>query len=307
MILLAALAFDLLLGEYPPRAHPVVWVGRLADLLLEAAPRSAPVAQFLFGLGLVLLSVALVAVPAWLVLVYFRGQGPGLYVLAGALLLKPSFALRALFREVERVREALAGGDLQEARSRLARIVSRDVATLSPPLIAAAAIESAAENFTDSFFAPLLCFLLFGPAGALAYRAVNTLDAMVGYRGRYEYLGKAAARLDDLLNLVPARLAALLLVLSAGPAGGSPARAWRVMWRDRALTESPNAGWTMSAASGALGVALEKQGAYRLGDGLPEPDERTVRRALHLVGAAAFLAVVLASAVEVLRYAPVAG
>jgi len=233
--------------------------------------------------------VSLFAVPAWLMLREFKATGGVPYVMAGALVLKPSFALRVLWHEVDAVRKALAEMDLSEARARVGRIVSRDVAVLAPALIASAAVESAAESLTDSFVGPLFYFALLGPAAALAYRAVNTLDAMIGYHETYEYLGKAAARVDDLLNLVPARIAALLVVLSVGPAGGSVVGAFRAMWRDARRTESPNAGWTMSAMAGALGVRLEKPGTYVLNEQGGDPQPSHIRQALVVVGGAAFL------------------
>lgn len=301
-ILGVALAFDLFLGEYPPRLHPVVWMGRLTDALMDQSPKSGPKRQLLYGGLMVLAALALFAGPAWFLASYSQRAGGVFYVLAGAVLLKPAFSLRALWAAVDQVRLELVRGDLQEARRILGRIVSRDVAALSPPLVAAAAIESAAENYTDSFVAPLLYFLLLGPAGAIAYRVVNTMDAMVGYHGRYEYLGKAAARLDDVLNYVPARLAALLLAVSAGPGGGSPLGALRGMWREHGKTESPNAGWTISAMAGALGVKLVKPGAYQLGAGNREPQDSDVRRSLLILAAAAALALLLLVLAEAVLY-----
>jgi len=130
--------------------------------------------------------------------------------------------------------------------------------------------------------------------GALAYRAINTLDAMIGYRGELEWLGKAAARLDDLANLLPARATALLLALAAPLARGSVARAVAVWARDRGLTESPNAGHPMAAMAGALGVELEKTGQYRLGAGLREPAAADIERAVRVMLGAAVIAAALA-------------
>ncbi|NJN68054.1 MAG: cobalamin biosynthesis protein, partial [Chloroflexaceae bacterium] len=153
--------------------------------------------------------------------------------------------------------------------------------------IAAAAIESLAENTSDSVVAPLLAYALGGLPGAFAYRAANTLDAMVGYRGRYEYLGKVPARLDDLLNLVPARLTALLIAAAAVGCSADAPQAWQVMWRDHALTASPNAGWPMAAVAGALGVRLEKMGHYCLNERGRAPTAADIRRAGRVVGVAA--------------------
>jgi adenosylcobinamide-phosphate synthase len=161
-----------------------------------------------------------------------------------------------------------------------------------------------AENTTDSFIAPWLAFALFGLPGAVAYRAINTLDSMIGYHGKYEYLGKASARLDDLVNLIPARLSALLLVVgSAILPGQKVSRAWRIMWRDHRRTESPNAGWTMSGMAGALGVALEKVGHYRLGDPMRPLEPQDITRAIQTMYLIACLGLSVALGVTFLRYA----
>ena len=186
----------------------------------------------------------------------------------------------------------------------MSALVSRDTSQLTIGQMAAGAIESVAENITDSIVGPLLAFALFGLPGAVAYRAINTLDSMVGYHGRYEYLGKPSARLDDLVNLLPARLAALLLWLSTvalpGMAGG---RAWRIMFAHRGRTESPNAGWTMAAMAGGLGVTLEKVGHYRLGDPAPEPEAQHIGRATRALYATTALAAAVAVGILWLRWA----
>ncbi|MBI2886329.1 MAG: cobalamin biosynthesis protein CobD [Chloroflexi bacterium] len=301
-----AVAYDLLLGEYAAALHPVVWMGWLAGQWLRVAPEDGPVRQLLFGAVMVCGVTGAFALPAWALLGYLSGQQPLLHLLAGAALLKPAFSIKALFTSTAAVGRALEVGELDVARTRASMIVSRDVGALGPPQVAAAAIESAAENLTDSVVAPLLSYLALGPAGALAYRAVNTLDAMVGYHGRYEYLGKAAARLDDLLNWAPARLAALLLVAAAAPAGGSAPGSWRLLLRDHGLTASPNAGWTMSAMAGALGVRLEKLGAYRLGAEAREPVASDLRRALRVLGGGVALALSGIGLAEVAIHAPAA-
>jgi adenosylcobinamide-phosphate synthase len=151
--------------------------------------------------------------------------------------------------------------------------VSRPTADLDPGEVAAATVESVAENLTDSVVAPALMYLAFGLPGAAVYRAVNTADAMIGYRdGALEHFGKLAARADDVLNLIPARISALAIVAAAAFTGASPRGALKTLWRDRRRTASPNAGWTMAAMAGALNVRLTKRDAYTLGDGpLPSP------------------------------------
>lgn len=218
--------------------------------------------------------------------------GPAGVVLE-AVALKALFAVRGLVRAAERVAGHLRRGELVAARRAVGEhLVSRATGALDPPAVASATIESVAENLTDSIVAPLLWYALLGLPGAAAYRALNTADAMLGYRaGLLEHFGKAAARLDDLANLIPARLAALALVATAALGGADARGALRTMWREHGRTASPNAGWTMAAMAGALGVVLEKPGHYRLGAGRL-PAARDIPRATRLVVGAALLAAV---------------
>jgi adenosylcobinamide-phosphate synthase len=148
----------------------------------------------------------------------------------------------------------------------LKSLVSRDTTQLSQSQVISAAVESSAENICDSFVAPLFYFLILGVPAAIAYRIINTFDTMIGYHERWEYLGKFSARLDDVANFIPARLTALIIVLAALICRKNISQAWHIMLRDHKKTESPNAGWTMSAIAGALEVQLEKAGHYKLGD-----------------------------------------
>lgn len=190
-------------------------------------------------------------------------------------------AYRQLDRAVGEVQAALRAGDLQEARRLLGwHLVSRPAGDLDAAEVAGAAIESLAENLSDSLVGPVCWYLLGGLPALAAYRFVNTADAMWGYRNpRYEQLGKAAARTDDLLNLMPARLTALLIVLAAQALERRGAQAWHVAARDHGRTASPNAGWPMAAMAGALGTTLTKRGQYRLGDGACAPDAHMIDRA----------------------------
>ncbi|HEY7063922.1 MAG TPA: adenosylcobinamide-phosphate synthase CbiB [Chloroflexota bacterium] len=283
-----AIAADALWGEPPACCHPVALMGRAIATAERHAPR-APVPALAFGAALALGGTAACGLATWL-LIQAMGRAPTPLRLAStALLLKSTFAMRALDDAAGTVGAALAHGDLLGAREALRALVSRDASVLHAPLISAAAVESVAENLSDSFLAPLFWYTLLGLPGAVAYRFVNTCDAMLGYRGRYEYLGKAAARLDDAANWLPARLTALLLVIAARLIGADGRGAWRVMWRHHARTASPNAGWPMSAAAGALGVRLEKMGHYTLGDG-PRPGPSAIPAAVALARTAAALA-----------------
>ncbi|MFN3309448.1 MAG: adenosylcobinamide-phosphate synthase CbiB, partial [Anaerolineales bacterium] len=191
------------------------------------------------------------------------------------------------------VEQALQREDLPEARRQLAwHLVSRDTQALDVGQVAGATIESVAENTSDGIVAPLVYYAIGGLPLAWIYRFANTLDSMWGYRTeRYEWLGKAAARLDDGLNWLPARLTAFLLVLAAWLRHENSRRALAVMRRDARTTPSPNAGYPMSAMAGALGVELEKVGHYRLGGGLAEPKVGDIRRAIRLMQTATFIGV----------------
>jgi adenosylcobinamide-phosphate synthase len=280
-VLVAAAALDLAFGEPPGGAHPVVWLGRWATALERHAPRRGQVSQLLWGAAVAGGLPLTAAVAGDVAQRASRRLGPA-GMMAEAMLLKPAFATRALLAAGEVVRTALERGELEGGRAALRSLVSRSTDRLDSGQIAAAAIESLAENATDSFLAPWLAYALWGLPGAYAYRAVNTLDSMFGYRGPYEYLGKAAAGLDDLVNRVPSRATALLLALAAPAGGGSTRRALRTARRDRGRTASPNAGWTMAAMAGALGVRLEKVGAYVLGDG-NAPTPADIQRAQRIV------------------------
>jgi adenosylcobinamide-phosphate synthase len=204
-----------------------------------------------------------------------------------ALALTCLLSVRGLVGAAREVAVELGRGDLAAARRSVGyHLVSRPTAELDEGHVASATVESVAENLTDSLVAPAVFFLAGGLAGAAVYRVVNTADAMFGYRqGPLEYFGKVAARLDDLLNLIPARLAGLSLVVGAGLAGESLSGALANLTRDRRRTASPNAGWTMAAMAGALGVTLEKPGAYRLGAGAL-PVAADIGRALRVLAAA---------------------
>jgi adenosylcobinamide-phosphate synthase len=266
LILPLAMLIDLVIGEYPKRLHPVVWMGGVISLLLKIAPRKNNIAGFIYGIFMVLFTIALFGVPVYLMLDYLKTISVILYVLAAALLLKPAFSVKALDVAVRRVRDLLFKDRTEAARQEIGYLVSRDTSNLNRRQITSAAVEVTAESVTDSIVAPLFYWLFLGVPGAVAYRVVNTFDARIGYHGEYEYLGKFAASLDDVLNYIPARISGLLMIISSRFAGMNTARSWSVMLRDHAKTESPNAGWTMAAAAGALGVQLEKPGHYILGD-----------------------------------------
>ena len=306
LALLLALLLDLAVGEPPNRLHPTVWIGKTVALAERIAPGSdsAPALQLAAGAVMALLIPTAWAAMAWAATFGLMLLHPLAYVLVVAVLLKTTFSVRMLHRVAADIGRILSVGDIQEARRQMSALVSRDTSQLTIGQMAAGAIESVAENITDSVVGPLLAFALFGLPGAVAYRAINTLDSMVGYRGRYEYLGKASARLDDLVNLVPARLAAVLLWAATTVLPGMACgRAGSIMLAHRGRTESPNAGWTMAAMAGGLGVTLEKIGHYRLGDPAPEPRPAHIGAATRALYATMALTALVAIGVIWLRWA----
>jgi adenosylcobinamide-phosphate synthase len=295
--LLAGFLLDAVLGD-PRRFHPVAGFGTAAGALEKRV--WAPDRRS----GAVFTAVAV--------------GGPALLGLAGAAVTRRRPAARAVLvaaatwtvlggrtlrRESRVMARHLDAGDLPAARGRLNHLCGRDPSTLDEPELARATVESVAENTSDAVVAPLLWGGLLGLPGLLAYRAANTLDAMVGHRSdKYARFGTPSARLDDLLNLAPSRLTGLLTVAVSPIAGGTPRETLRVWKRDRNDHPSPNAGQCESAMAGALGVRLGGRNVYFgrsevrpfLGDG-PKPSARHLRRAARVSGAVGVAAAVIAA------------
>jgi adenosylcobinamide-phosphate synthase len=206
-------------------------------------------------------------------------------------LLKSVFSIGTLLKAGEEVLGALERGDLPEARRLLSwNLVSRGTDDLSEEEVVGATAESLAENLTDSLASPLFFYALFGLPGAFFYRFCNTCDSMIGYRGgETEWGGKIAARLDDILNWIPARVTAMLLLAAGVLADEDAIRGAEALRDQRRNTESPNAGWTMSVMAGLLSVTLEKRGQYSLAGGSEPLCTQTLRRCLKVTRVAAAL------------------
>lgn len=283
-----ALALDGAFGDPPNRFHPVAWLGRLVNALMRLAPRTGTVRQLSFGTALALGLAALAAALGVALEGLLAPRPPFVRVLVSALVLDMAFALRGLGLAAKAVTDALGAEDLAHARSDLAALCSRDASTLDASALASGTIASVAENANDSVVAPLFYYALFGLPGALVFRTLNTLDAMLGYRDHREYLGKASARLDDLAGYVPARITAVLLLV-AGLLVRADAKSGVETWsRDHAKTPSPNGGHPMSVMAGLLGVSLVKEGVYTLGHGR-RPAREDVDRAFRVVVVASSL------------------
>jgi adenosylcobinamide-phosphate synthase len=304
LILAGAVLFDHLLGEYPRLLHPVVWLGAVISLAIQLAPRKAWYAQFLYGAFLTIVLAGAAGALVYEALELSAGNII-LYIAVGIFFLKATMALMELLRAAQRVCRPVQSSNLTDAREALRSLCSRDPSELNPEELLEATIESLAENASDSWVAPLFYFILFGVPGAMGYRAINTLDAMIGYRGRFEALGKFAARLDDVVNWVPARLTAGLLLFSGWILRKDVAAGWRILLRDGRKTASPNAGRPMAVMAGLLAVRLAKKDAYVLGDALRPVTVEIVREAALLVTCSGWLMVALTAAglagVEYLR------
>jgi adenosylcobinamide-phosphate synthase len=254
-----ALLIDRWWGEPPARLHPVVWMGHYLRLAGKSLPDRGHTMALFLGTAYWLAGAALVAAAYAYAGVVLARLPLWLNLLLTAVLLKPLFALRMLLGEVAAVEQALAQ-DIESGRARLALIVSRDTAQLDSSEVRESALESLAENLSDSVIAPLFWFAIFGLPGAAVYRFANTADAMWGYRGRWEWAGKFAARTDDLLNLLPARITALGLAL----AGPNRLALLRRLPQEAVRTASPNSGWPMGALALSLNVRLRKPRVYTL-------------------------------------------
>ena len=294
-VVLAALAIDAAVGDparlYRLVPHPVVLIGRAIDSAERALNRADLTRTAGIARGAALVGgLVLAALAAGWGVAYALAAIPGGWVV-GAVLASAFLAGRGLHDHVKAVAEALDAG-LAEGRDAVSHIVGRSPESLDRPGVARAAIESAAENFSDGMVAPVFWFLVGGLPGLVAYKTINTLDSMIGHRSpRFEAFGKAAAKLDDIVNWPAARLAGgLIVAATAIRKGARSGRAWRTMLRDAPRHRSPNAGWPEAAMAGALGFALAGPRRYGdrivddawMGDGRADLDAADIRAALAL-------------------------
>ncbi len=263
---LCGFLLDLLLGDPAWMPHPVVMMGRgIAFLEKKFRPEfpQTPRGEFLAGLCLVL-SLTLDTLLASCLLLWLAGRiHPWLQFALMVLWSWQVLAIKGLKSESMAVFDRLKNGSLEEARSAVSRIVGRDTRDLTEEGVTKAAVETVAENFSDGVIAPLFCLVLGGPPLALCYKAVNTMDSMIGYKNEaYLHFGRSAARLDDGANYLPSRLSALLLVAAAFLDGRNGKAAWRIWRRDRRKHASPNSAQTEAAMAGALEIQLAGPAYY---------------------------------------------
>ena len=268
LIFLLAFLIDAVLGEYPDRIHPTIGIGKIISYLKPKLKNPNPKIEKANGSLLAITVMLIVSVPVFLLLFWIRQSfGSIPYIIVGAVLFKATFAVKGMGQYTKPIAAALKKSDLAEARKWLPFIVRRDPNTLNEKQITSAAVESIAESTTDGITAPFFFFALFGVPGAFAYRVVNTLDSMVGYKTpENKNIGWFSANLDTIANYIPARLTAYLMVAASFLLRENWRESWRILQRDKGKTTSINAGWTISAMAGALNTQLEKQGHYTLGD-----------------------------------------
>lgn len=308
MLVLTAFLIDLLIGDPRWLIHPAVLIGRCISALEQILRRFPGRITGLRPAG-VLLTVLIVGgtyAATWLLIRIAAAIHPLAGLLLTTWLISTTLAAKGLYLAGREIFELLKQGNLDQARHKLSWIVGRDTETLEEPEIVRATVETVAENIVDGIGSPLFYALIGGAPLAMAYRAVNTLDSMVGYKNeKYLDFGWASARFDDLANFVPARLIGLLLPIAAALCGLSGSKAWQIMFRDAAKHPSPNSGFPEAAVAGALGIRLgglnyyggqASQRAY-MGDAARPLEQEDIRKTWRIMFTTAGLALALGLAV----------
>lgn len=306
----AALLLDTLLGDPRSGMHPVVLIGRLISFLeslLYPAEHRTPGSLLFRGGQVVVLVISITGGVAWGLLTAAALGGPLCSALMGAVILYFTITPRALARDGMEIYHLLREKNIVLARKRLSWIVGRDTDRLNESDIARGAVETIAENTTDGVLSPLFFFLLFGPVGAACYRAANTMDSMLGYKNeRYLYFGRVAARLDDVLNYIPARITFILFIISSFFLGLDWKNAWKIGLRDAPKHPSPNGGYAEGPTAGALHVQL---GGWNYYEGKPEfreymgdPDRPLCGKDILDTLKLMYMATILFAAVETIIY-----
>jgi adenosylcobinamide-phosphate synthase len=304
-----AYALDWLIGDPMWLPHPVRWMGRMisgGEWLLRRFTR-APSSEFVAGLVLTVIVVGTFGFGSWILLRWLGVWNPKLAFVASVYLAASTLATRSLLDEARAVRRFLVNDDLLSARQQVARIVGRDTQELAESEVTRAVIETLAESASDGIVAPMFYLAIGGVPAALAYKAINTLDSMIGHRNKhYEFFGKCAARLDDVASFIPARVTALLFVCAAWPLHLDWRGAWQIMRRDGGKHKSPNAGRPEAAMAGALGVRVggtnfydgERHDGQYLGDMHTLLDDQALRNAFRLTGCLSLLMFALSLSVR---------
>jgi adenosylcobinamide-phosphate synthase len=297
LVLLLAAGIDIFLGEPPAAVHPVVWIGKLINILKDAAPQTH---RKLYGTAMALCCVFFAALLGYSVL--YIAALPGiprvLALLLEAYFLKATFAINCLLSPAREIYSHLEADRLENVRELLPIYVSRNPSKLNTTQMSSAVVESVSENYVDGILSPIFYYALFGEFGlvaAYAFKAVNTLDSMVGYKTEpYRELGYFSAKLDDVLNWIPARISVIFILAAAFTVALVPKKQGKInplnslksALKDGMKTPSPNSGYPMAATAGALGVKLEKPDNYILGALYPPTEVKDIKRVSQLIAVA---------------------
>lgn len=277
MVLLTAIILgfilDFIFGDPRWLPHPICFIGKLISITEKAVRRfcgEKPEGLLMGGFVLVVIVLTVTFAVPYFILTLAEMYSPVLAFAVETFMFYQIFAMRSLKEASLQVYDALKSGDLQEARKKLSWIVGRDTAELTDEEVAKAAVETVAENTSDGVIAPLFFMFIGGAPLAFLYKAINTMDSMVGYKNdKYLYFGRCAAKLDDVANFIPARISGLLMVAAAYFLNMDASGSWRIFKRDRLHHLSPNSAMTESAAAGALGIKLGS-GHFYFGKWVPK-------------------------------------
>jgi adenosylcobinamide-phosphate synthase len=290
-VLVLALLLDLVFGDpspnYPQRIqfklHPTVWMGKLTTILEPHFKNPNPKIEKIGGVLLALTVIIAFTLPVYFGLrIIYTYLGVLVYVLVATVILKLTVCMKLETDWGKAAAKAIASGDLNEAR-KYAHFSRRDNKDLTSPLIVSSVIESIVENLTDFRLSPIIFYTFLGVPGAVAFRAINTLDGMVGFRDPENInIGWFSATLDTIVNYAPARLTTILIILASAILGEDYKNAWAIARRDQAKVPSLNHGWQMAVIAGALGVQLEKPGHYIIGDPVEELTSDKIIRTLRI-------------------------
>jgi adenosylcobinamide-phosphate synthase len=290
-----ALLLDFLIGDPKTKYHPTAWIGKLIAVLVPFTRNNSPKKELFGGILIVFVVVAivstlLVALDFGISLLTIDIVSLVVSIAVGSILLKTTIAIRGMQKHALAVVDALEKDDLDSARNHLSMIVKRNTKHLDKNHISSAVLESVSENTVDGITGPLFYYAIFGLPGAFVYRAINTIDSMVGYKtSLFRNIGWFGANCDTILNYIPSRLTGLVMILSALILGYNWKESFYIMRRDGKKLESPNAGFPIAALAGALGTKLEKINYYAVGDGNIEFTKSHIISAIRLMKVSSIL------------------
>ena len=290
-----ALLLDFLIGDPKTKYHPTAWIGKLIAVLVPFSRNNSPKKELFGGILIVfavvaIVSTLLVALDFGISLLTIDVVSLVVSIVVGSILLKTTIAIRGMQKHALSVVDALEKDDLDSARNHLSMIVKRNTKNLDKNHISSAVLESVSENTVDGVTGPLFYYAIFGLPGAFVYRAINTIDSMIGYKtSLFRNIGWFGANCDTILNYIPSRLTGLVMILSALILGYNWKESFYIMKRDGRKLESPNAGFPIAALAGALGTKLEKINYYAVGDGNIEFTKSHIISAIRLMKVSSIL------------------